>query len=204
VFGQITPEWGDRRPGWLSDSMIGLYGHLDYGPSRFVIADLEHEFFGANFAVRRDVLLELGGFDVRLGRTKSELHIGEETRVYRMLVRKSRTIVYNPAIRVRHVVQEYMKDKAYLRRYFRDTAQSLIYASQDAPRKLLGIPYFQLREFGAFYASALPRFLGLAFRRDGPGLFALRLQLIRFNRMLRLYAQALLARESSAPAPPRA
>lgn len=204
VFGRIVPEWSGRRPEWLSISLIGLYGHLDYGPSRFIVSDTEHEFFGANFGVRRRTLVELGGFDVRLGRTKGELFIGEETRVYRELVRRGKQIVYNPAIYVRHVIQEQMKEKAYLLRYFRDTAESLVYASQQSRRKLLGIPYFQLREFAKFYALALPRFLSLSIRRDAPGLFALRLHLLRSNRMLLLYTRALVRGEVKSRAQPGA
>lgn len=204
VFGRIVPEWSGHRPEWLSASLIGLYGHLDYGPSRLVVADMEHEFFGANFGVRRSILVEFGGFDVRLGRTKGALFIGEETRLYRELVRQGKRIVYNPTIVVQHVVQEYMKEKAYLLRYFRDTAASLVYAAQDSRRKIVGIPLFRLRELATFYTLALPRFLGLAMRRDVPGLFALRLHLLRSNRMLVLYALALLRGDAKSHAQPGA
>jgi len=191
VFGRIVPEWSGRRPEWLGDSLIGLYGHLDYGQSRLVIADMEHEFFGANFSVRRNILEELGGFDVRLGRTKGALFTGEETRLFRDLVRQGRRIVYNPKIQVRHVVQEDMKEKAYLRRYFRDTAESLVHAGADSRRKVLGIPFFRLREFALFYGLAIPRFLSLAIRRDTRGLFVFQLHALRSNRMLALYIQAM-------------
>jgi glycosyltransferase involved in cell wall biosynthesis len=204
VFGRIVPEWNGRRPEWLSNSLIGLYGHLDYGPSRLIVADMDHEFFGANFCVRRRALTDLGGFDVRLGRTKDELFIGEETRVYRELVRQGKRIVYNPAIHVRHVIQEHMKEKAYLLRYFRDTAESLVYAAQPSRRKVFGIPYFRLREFATFYGLAVPRFLNLAVRRDAPGLFALRLHLLRFNRMLLLYTRALVRGDVKSRAQPGA
>ena len=153
--------------------------------------------------MRRQILLDLGGFDVGLGRTKEKLHIGEETRVFLQLLESRRRIVYNPAIELWHVIEERAKEKPYLLRYFRDTAESLVYVShQGAGRRLMGVPLFRIREFAEFYMMAPPRLCLLAMRGDGPGLFFLRLQWIRFSRMLGLYLREWLRRKAgSCPGP---
>jgi glycosyltransferase involved in cell wall biosynthesis len=198
VYGRVHPDWRGYRPAWFSDQLRPAYALLDYGDARLLVADAAHEFHGANFAVRKNVLLELGGFDVRLGRTKGKLFIGEETRVYRDLLGRGATIVYNPSIEVQHVIEEGRKEKAYLLKYYRDTAESLVYMSLQGParRRLLGIPFFRVKAFIAFYATVLPRLAFLALKRDTAGLFALQLAGRRNNRMLRLYLQARIARQA--------
>jgi glycosyltransferase involved in cell wall biosynthesis len=196
AFGRIHAEWRGRRPEWFSNALRPAYAVLDYGDSRMTVTTAGHEFFGANFAVRKDLLADVGGFDTGLGRTKGKLHIGEETRVFCELLRRGSRIVYNPAIEVRHVIEESRKDKAYLVRYYRDTASSLVYLSlNDAGgRKLFGMPLGSLKGLATFYVLALPRFVVGKLRRDDPGLFALRLFWIRSNRMVVLYLRDWLGR----------
>ncbi len=192
AYGKVHPDWRDHRPSWFSNDLRPAYALLDYGDRRLVVADAAHEFFGANFAVRKELLVALGGFDVRLGRTKGKLFIGEETRVYRDLVARGAVIVYNPSIEVLHVIEEKRKEKAYLLKYYLDTAESLVYISLQGParRRLLGVPFFRIRAFVEFYAKLVPRAAMLALRGDASGRFALRLQARRNNRMLLLYLRA--------------
>ena len=196
AYGRVHADWRGHRPAWFSDLLRPAYAIVDYGAARMLVSDASHEFYGANFAVRKELLVALGGFDVGLGRTNEKLAIGEETRVYHDLLSRGSVIVYNPSIEVHHVIDEGRKEKAYLLKYYHDTAESLVYASLRAPsrRRFLGIPLFRVKEFATFYALLLPRFLSLAFKRDAAGLFGLRLRGRRNNRMLRLYLQARFAR----------
>ncbi len=196
VYGRVHPDWREYRPEWFSDQLRPAYALLDYGSERIVVSDLAHEFYGANFAVRKDLLLELGGFDVRLGRTKGKLFIGEETRVYRDLVRRGSVIVYNPSIEVQHVIEESRKNRAFLRKYYYDTAESLVYiALQASPRRrVLGVPLYRAQQLATFYATAVPRLAYLMFTRDTARLFALRLIARRNNRMLALYLRGNFAK----------
>jgi glycosyltransferase involved in cell wall biosynthesis len=197
AYGRVHPDWRDNRPEWFSEQLRPAYALLDYGAERLVVSDVAHEFYGANFAVRKDLLLELGGFDVRLGRTKGKLFIGEETRVYRDLLRRGSVIVYNPAIEVLHVIEGGRKNKAYLRKYFHDTAESLVYVSLQGPprRRVLGIPLYRAQEFAEFYATVVPRLAYLALTRKSARLLALRLFARRNNRMLALYLRTRFARQ---------
>jgi glycosyltransferase involved in cell wall biosynthesis len=189
AFGRVYPDWRGTPPAWFSDELNAAYALLDYGDQRFLVTDAAHEFFGANFAMRKDLLSELGGFDVHLGRTEAKLLIGEETRVYHDLVRRGSKIAYNPSIEVRHVIEEGRKEKAYLLKYYRDSAESLVYISLLGPpqRRVLGIPFFLAKKFAVFYAKFVPRLLSLAVRLDGAGLFALRLNERRNWRMILLF-----------------
>jgi glycosyltransferase involved in cell wall biosynthesis len=195
VFGRVRPDWRGYRPPWFSDQLRPAYALLDYGDARLVVTDALHEFFGANFAIRKDAIVELGGFDVRLGRTMEKLYIGEETRIYHDLLSRGRAIVYNSSIDVKHVIDEGRKEKAYLLKYYSETSHSLVYMSlQGSPkRRVFGIPLVRAKAFAAFYATALPRLVHLALKRDAAGLFALRLTGRRNWRMILLYLRARFA-----------
>lgn len=194
AFGRVLPDWRGTRPDWFHNWLRPAYALLDYGDERFVVTTTQHEFFGANFAVRRQLLAETGGFDVKLGRTKGKLFIGEETRVFLELIRRNARIVYNPAIEVHHVIEERRKEKAYMFRYYHDTAESLVYAALQAParRRVFGIPASRLSEIVAFHLRFLPTTAGLALRGDKGGVFAMRLQRRRYSRMLFLFMREAL------------
>ena len=132
----------------------------------------------------------------RTSRThKEKLYIGEETRIYRDLLSRGRAIVYNPLIDVKHVIEESRKEKAYLLKYYAETARLSVYMSlRGSPkRRVLGIPLVRAKAFAAFYAAALPRLVHLALKRDAAGLFALRLIGRRNWRMILLYVRARFA-----------
>lgn len=194
AFGRVHPEWRGTRPDWFHNWLRPAYALLDYGDERFVVTTTQHEFFGANFAVRRQLLVDMGGFDVKLGRTKGKLFIGEETRVFLELIRRNARIVYNPAIEVHHVIEERRKEKAYMFRYYHDTAESLVYAALQAParRRVFGIPASRLSEIVAFHLRFLPTTARLALRGDKGGVFAMRLQRRRYSRMLFLFMREAL------------
>lgn len=194
AFGRVHPDWRGTRPEWFHKFLRPAYALLDYGDERFVVTTTQHEFFGANFAVRRELLRDMGGFDVKLGRTKGKLFIGEETRVFLELIRRACRIVYNPAIEVYHVIEERRKEKAYMFRYYHDTAESLVYAALQAParRRVFGIPASRLSEIVMFHVLFLPYTARFALRGDKGGMFAMRLFRRRYSRMLFLFMREAL------------
>lgn len=190
VFGRIVPEWGGDRPDWYDPKFSAIYGALDYGPAPFVVRTRNFEFFGANFACRKDVLQAIGGFDPRLGRTPEALYISEERKIFLDLMARGATIVYEPSLIVHHHISPEMKTKAYVTRYYRDTALSLVtITAVDPRRQFLGIPYYRLYEGARTIGLFVPRALALTFTGRWRRLFPLRLDLARTVRMLWLYVQ---------------
>jgi glycosyltransferase involved in cell wall biosynthesis len=189
VFGKIVPDWGNQGPpAWYDDSFSMIFGKLDYGDREFVVTSRRHEFFGANFAVRKDVVTDYGGFDPALGRTPDRLYISEERKLFLRFLADGRKMVYSPDIRVYHHVSERMRTKEYIEQYYRDTAVSLANIAPANPgRQLCGVPYFRWIEL----ARALLMFLPQAVLRIAEGktkrLFPLRLELLRTARVVALH-----------------
>lgn len=195
VFGRIVPEWNGVVPAWYDGKFSAIYGALDYGPVAFVVTTRNREFFGANFACRKELLERIGGFDPSLGRTPEALYISEERKIFLTLFRQGCKVVYQPSIWVAHNISPEMKTKAYVQRYYRDTATSLVNITDPGTRRqLFGIPFFRLRES----AEMLMLFPGRAIMCAVTGrfnrLFSLRLETGRTLRMLRLYVRRYLAR----------
>jgi hypothetical protein len=164
------------------------YALLNYGPDPFRVTTRRHEFYGANFGVRKKVLLEVGGFDVSLGRTPDRLGIGEDLRLFLSLLEGGRTIIYDPSIIVYHVISEVRKSREYMLRYHADIAESLVQLADRAPsRQLFGVPYFRIREIVGFYGMLPWRALRETILGTEASRFALRLRRIRMGAMLKIY-----------------
>ncbi len=103
IAGAIDPLWGGPVPDWLTPDVAGYYSVLDLGPHRRPLAPHE-SFVSANVAFRRNVLLAVGGFHEQLGRVGSSLFSNDEVFTCRALQQREWTIVYEPAMRVRHNV----------------------------------------------------------------------------------------------------
>lgn len=196
VFGKIIPDWNGRKPEWLDKSLEVVFGFLDYGDKCFVVENYNYEFFGANFSIRRDILLEIGGFDPKLGRTSDKLFIGEETLVFRWLMNNKKNIIYTPKSVVYHYIEEKSKTKEYLKKRHLDIASSIVSMSDHGkPRKFLGMPYFILRELIVFYCKFLPRFAYYYIVSEKTKLFSLQLKKIRNNTMILIYIQRLFKKD---------
>lgn len=190
VFGRITPDWGHGRPDWFHPKLGPIYGFLDYGDLEHVVSSRRQEFFGANFSVRRSLLEAVGEFDTSLGRTPDALYISEERKVFLELINRRCTVVYNPALHVRHRVSDAMKSRSYVKKYYRDTAVSLVNMTPgDTKRALLGVPYYRIIEAVKAVAMFVPRSLRALLLGDSNAVFPLRLEMIRSVRICLLHLQ---------------
>ena len=113
VGGRVWLDWGGSPPDWLPRSFWSLYSFVDYGnEARFLTHD---EFLaGANIAFRRDLLLELGGFDVRLGRKGATLISGEEAELVKKAAARDLPVYYEPGAAVRHFIPEERRRRRWL------------------------------------------------------------------------------------------
>lgn len=160
VYGRICPDWRGRKPDFFTPALNHVYALLDYGPTKFVVTEQWQELYGANFAVKKSLLLELGGFDPRLGRTKNALFIGEERQIFLALFENDKRIVYDPEIAVLHVIAEDRKEEAFLHKYFHDIAASLVMMDRLQERHwIFRIPRYRWREFFQLFVTLPPRLL---------------------------------------------
>lgn len=117
VGGKVNPIWGSPRPSWLGDALLGYLSVVNYGDeSRFL---REGEWIaGANIAYRADILRQMGGFDVSLGRvgSGSSLMSNEEIALSEKIKRHGGRIVYDPTASVEHLVDASRLTQRWFRR----------------------------------------------------------------------------------------
>jgi glycosyltransferase involved in cell wall biosynthesis len=112
--GKMTPEWVAGRPAILPSEFFWLVGVTHKG-----FADGPGEVrntFGSNISFRRDVFLELGGFDTAIGGRQGDKNLqGGETELCARLRREyGEGVYYNPDATVDHKVFEYRTDPGWL------------------------------------------------------------------------------------------
>jgi glycosyltransferase involved in cell wall biosynthesis len=104
VGGRVEPVWESGRPGYFGEELDWIVGCSHRGMPR--VASEVRNVIGANMSFRLDVLRQVGGFNLALGRQGAKPLGCEETEICirsRMGAPGSR-IVYEPAALVRHHV----------------------------------------------------------------------------------------------------
>ncbi|WP_062067178.1 glycosyltransferase family 2 protein [Cellvibrio sp. OA-2007] len=103
IFGKITVIWDMPSPWWYEDEKYqSFFAAIDYGDEEFQISDKRYPFLSKNACIRKNCLIEIGGFDPTLGRKGALLAGGEETLVFYRLVEAEKTIYYCPELTIRH------------------------------------------------------------------------------------------------------
>ncbi len=119
VGGRSYLIFSGPRPRWLSERYEKLLSKLDYGNEPLVGTD--KDLFGLNYSVRKDLALEVGGFDPQYGRVGRCLVSGEERDLQTRIQRAGGVVVYEPRAVVGHMVlPERLKPGWVLRRLFWD------------------------------------------------------------------------------------
>lgn len=112
--GKIEPLWLAEKPKWLPEEFYWMIGatHLGF-PEK--ITEVRNTF-GSNLSFRRDVFLELGGFNPEMGGIKGRrmLQGGETELCERMRKRFGRGVIYNPNAVVYHKIFERRVKFSYL------------------------------------------------------------------------------------------
>jgi GT2 family glycosyltransferase len=104
VGGRVEPVWEDGRPPYFGEELDWIVGCSHRGMPR--VASEVRNVIGANMSFRLEVLRQVGGFNLALGRQGTKPFGCEETEICirsRMGAPGSR-IVYEPAALVRHHV----------------------------------------------------------------------------------------------------
>lgn len=115
VGGLVESAWEHGRPEWFPPELDWVVGcsylgmRSDLGPVR--------NFIGANMSFRREILAEIGGFSIELGRVDSNPFGCEETELCLRVSRRhpDAILLYEPAAAVSHRVPERRARWRYLR-----------------------------------------------------------------------------------------
>jgi glycosyltransferase involved in cell wall biosynthesis len=122
VGGKILPDYESSPPEWISrlwkysqqGRWLGYYSVLDFGDEIHEISPLF--VWGCNYAIRKEVVFELGGFHPD-GMPKELIRYrgdGETSLSIKLLKSQYKTI-YNPSASVHHFVSSSRMNKDYLK-----------------------------------------------------------------------------------------
>ena len=134
---------GIARPPWLRDELLGFLGKLDHGPEEKLLTSASTPTFTGNAAYRVATLREIGGFDPMLGRRGNINLGGEDTELYRQLVRLGHMIWWAPRAVVFHRIQALKIDRRYFlelhyRQGYMEAARRRGDASRVPPKYIYG------------------------------------------------------------------
>ncbi|MEO6092400.1 MAG: glycosyltransferase [Novosphingobium sp.] len=120
VGGRVDPIWEAERPGWLSDSVALSLTIVDWSSEPKSIPDVRVEWLvGANMAVPRQILEEIGGFDPRLDRIGTHMLSGGDVFLQKAIVERGYGCLYYPAMAIRHLAARTRLNKPWFHaRYY--------------------------------------------------------------------------------------
>jgi glycosyltransferase involved in cell wall biosynthesis len=193
VFGKVLPSWEVPPPAELlttrARDIWGPLALVDYGDAR--VAYDADSFgcnrlpIGANLAIRRRALEQIGGWRTDLGKVDNSLIAGEDHEICVRLYRAGLySGVYDPDVVVRHFVPATRLTRAYFRRWFYWHGRTMarmadeIYLDLDLRRVpyLGGVPRFLYRQI----LEQIVRWVGRAGRGDALALLTEELKLIEY------------------------
>jgi glycosyltransferase involved in cell wall biosynthesis len=112
VGGRINLEWEASPPDWIHPDLYGFLGLLDLGENTRPVVTKER-LGGGNISIRRQILDDLGGFSLVLGRNPHSLLSGEEVELMDRVRRKGGVCLYSPGALVYHYVTRQRMQKSF-------------------------------------------------------------------------------------------
>jgi glycosyltransferase involved in cell wall biosynthesis len=114
--GRIIPRYIPDKPKWMSYYVSSLVGNFNYSPKQCEFKKGKYPL-ESNMAVRAEAFKKKGSFNTDLPGVKGTLRIGGEGKdfFYRLTADGSK-ILYDPAIRVLHVVETSKLTREYMYR----------------------------------------------------------------------------------------
>jgi len=121
MAGRILPIWLCSRPRWLPREREFLLGLYDIGDQAKLLPDADLPL-SANMAALRQLVIDIGGFDERLGfdySRKEPMIAGEDSMLGQQLKDAGHLIYYQPAAIGRHKISKLkLSPRYFLRRHF--------------------------------------------------------------------------------------
>jgi glycosyltransferase involved in cell wall biosynthesis len=114
--GRIIPKYIPSEPQWMSHYVSSLVGHFHYSEDVSVFAPNKYPL-ESNMIIRKKDFDAIDGFNSALPGVVGTLRIGGEGKDFFMRLKElERTIYYDPAIRVQHVVETAKLTREYMYR----------------------------------------------------------------------------------------
>jgi glycosyltransferase involved in cell wall biosynthesis len=193
AFGKVLPRWEvPPPPELLTTAARDIWGPLaliDYGdePVRYEADSFGNKRLpiGANLALRRTAIEQIGGWRTDLGKVDNTLIAGEDHELcVRLYSAGLYTGVYDPRNVVRHFVPASRLTRSYFRRWFYWHGRTMsrmatsVYLDLDLASVpyVAGVPRFVYREL----LEQTARWLGRAGRHDGLALLVEEVRLIEY------------------------
>jgi GT2 family glycosyltransferase len=157
--GPVDPRWSRRSPAWLQlagHQRLGApLGLLDYGNDDSPLGN--RTLLGANMAVRRAVVQQVGGYATHLGKLRGTLLSGEDHELCLRIQAAGYAARYVPGARVSHwIPSERMRIGYFVRWFFwSGITNATIDADGRPARTVLGVPAYLVRQFAAGLTDAL-------------------------------------------------
>jgi glycosyltransferase involved in cell wall biosynthesis len=116
VGGKIIPVFPDNiYPSWYSKEIQGFFGGVDHGEHIHEVAPLEY-IGGGNMSFRRQLIIEAGLFNVRLGIVGQSSYSGEENELAGRIRNKGFKVLFNPNAITYHLIERERVSKLFLYR----------------------------------------------------------------------------------------
>jgi glycosyltransferase involved in cell wall biosynthesis len=149
VAGRVKPIWETAPPAWMSPALYGVLAVPDNGTATQIIdSDAGIIPIGANMAVQRKVIEQLGGLRVDLGKLDGSLRTGEDHEFFLRMLHAGFRGMYQPSAVVHHWVPAERLRPDYFRRWLyqngRDVAR-LQTAFPFAGRRVFRVPGYLWR-----------------------------------------------------------
>jgi len=149
--GPVAPQWEQPAPRWLrrgvkNDRLWAPLALIDYGPTACELG--ERTLLGANMAIRRDVMRQVGGFSTALGKLRGTLRSGEDDDLCQRVQAAGFCAWYVPRAIVHHSVPSHRMRLRYYLAWFYWSGVTLALLDSHGPqasRQVLGLPGYLVR-----------------------------------------------------------
>ena len=172
IGGRVDPIWEAARPPWLADEIAGSLTIVHWGDDEKVIRDIRMEWLvGANMALPKHLLADIGGFHPWLDRVGNNLLSSGDVFLQKEVMRRGYQCLYVPAIAIKHLVPAArLTQKWFMSRFYwqgvSDAVMQLI-ERVPSPRQRLALAVNRVRRLlrSPGLLAALP------FRTNSPDTF---------------------------------
>jgi len=169
--GYVAPIWETEPPEWLTERFYGFLAIRADRTDDYPITDPRQAPFGANMAIARHVLEQVGLFDTARGRKGKVLASGEDGEMFERILRAGYPVWFLGSSRVHHKVEAFRLTKAYMRRWRYQTSRNLALSTPvKGERRFFNVPLYMypqlLRAMGRTVYGYLFKSADEAFYRE--------------------------------------